>query len=162
VTPGPAPQEGAPPGPDRAPRPIHHHLLLAHHRRAELDRCLLLPTPIGRIALCARCLGLYTTLLGALALQLALGAGPRRVVDWAVVLVGIFPALFDWGASFAGSWRGTNAIRLVTGALLGVALGRSIILYFIDARCELFWVQAGLLGAGVLAFALLRRIQPLF
>ena len=61
--------------------PIVHLWLLAHHRPQDLDRCLLLPWRGRRIALCARCLGLYPTVAATLALQTTRsGKADRREV----------------------------------------------------------------------------------
>lgn len=145
---------------DRPPRLVHT-FLLAHHRREQAERCLQLP--LGRrlrLALCARCLGLYPTLFTVLALQAATrppGLGP---LDWWLCLPGLAPALLDWGLSWLGRRRGTNAMRLATGVLLGISLGRGFFLYFHDPRSEIFWVQIGLLVAGAAAFELVRRLRP--
>lgn len=139
---------------------VLHWLPLAHHRRDALDRCLLLRLGGGRrLCLCARCSGLYPALLGALLLQGALHLGPAGRADWWIVLSGVFPALFDWGLSWLGRRRGTNALRLATGALLGLSLGRGLWLYFRDPRSEVFWVQLGLLAVGAMAFELVRRLR---
>jgi uncharacterized membrane protein len=139
---------------------VLHWLPLAHHRRDQLERCLLVP--LGgdrRLALCARCLGLYPALALALLLQARLRLGPAGTADWVLALSGVFPALFDWGLSWLGRRRGSNALRLATGLLLGLSLGRGFWLYFRDPRCEVFWVQLGLLVFGALAFELVRRLR---
>jgi uncharacterized membrane protein len=133
---------------------------LSHHRPRQAERCLLLPLGGGRrLALCARCLGLYPTLLGALALQAAAGSGARGTHDWWLTLPGCVPALLDWGLSWLGRHRGTNLVRVGSGILLGLALGRGLWLYLRDPRSEVFWVQLGLLAAGALAFELVRRLH---
>jgi hypothetical protein len=48
---------------------------------------------------------------------------------------------------------------VLTGALLGLALGRSLWLYFADPKNELFWVQALLLVFGAGAFLVLRALR---
>ena len=137
-----------------------HWLPLAHHRRGEVDRCFLLPCGRGRrVARCARCTGVYPALLAALLLQGAFRVGPVGPADWLAALCGVFPALFDWGLHWLGRRRGTNALRLATGAILGLSLGRGLWLYFRDQRCEIFWVQLGLLVCGAMAFELVRRLR---
>jgi uncharacterized membrane protein len=139
---------------------VLYWLPLAHHRRDQLERCLLVPLGGGRrLALCARCLGLYPALALALLLQGWLRLGPAGTADWVLVLSGVFPALFDWGLSWLGRRRGSNALRLATGVMLGLSLGRGFWLYFRDPRCEVFWVQLGLLVFGALAFELVRRLR---
>lgn len=135
-------------------------LPLAHHRPEQLDRCLLLPLWGGRrLALCARCAGLYPTLVGALFLQGALRLGPTGAADWLITMSGVFPALFDWGLGWLGRRRGSNGLRLATGALLGLALSRGLWLYYCDPLSEPLWIQLGVLAAGALAFELVRRLR---
>jgi uncharacterized membrane protein len=136
-----------------------HLLLLAHHRREEADRCVQLPLGPLRIALCARCLGLYPTLVAALLVQAALAPPPLGAAEWLLCLPGLFPALLDWGLGWLGRRRGSNAMRVATGIALGISLGRGAWLYLHDARSEVFWVQLGLLALGALAFELTRRLR---
>jgi uncharacterized membrane protein len=140
-------------------RRLVHWLPLAHHRPEAADRCVHLPFGPLRVALCARCLGLYPTLGVALAAQAALRLGRAGNADWWLCLVGLAPALFDWGLSMLGRARGSNAMRLLTGVVLGVSLARGFWLYFRDQRCEIFWVQMGLLAAGAAAFAFVRWLR---
>src|SRR5512137_458176 len=134
-------------------------LPLAHHRLEAADRCVQIPVGHLRIALCSRCLGLYPTLILALAAQGAVRLGRVGAADWWLCLVGLAPALFDWGLSILGRARGSNAVRLLTGVVLGVSLARGFWLYFRDPRCEIFWVQLGLLAAGALSFGLVRWLR---
>lgn len=136
-----------------------HLMVLAHHRREDRDRCLHLPLGRRRLALCARCVGFYPTLLGAVALQAALRPPLLGVADWWLSLCGLFPALLDWGLGWLGRRRGTNAMRVATGVMLGLSLGRGFWLYLHDLRNEVFWVQIGLLAATALAFELVRRLR---
>jgi len=140
-------------------RRLVHWLPLAHHRPDAADRCVHLPVGHLRVALCARCLGLYPTLALALVAQGAARLGRVGAADWWLCLVGLAPALFDWGLSILGRARGTNAIRLLTGVVLGVSLARGFWLYFRDPWCEIFWVQLGLLAVGAGAFALVRWLR---
>ena len=140
------------------PRRVHW-LPLAHHRREAADRCVHLPVGHLRIALCARCLGLYPTLALVLVAQGAAQLGRVGAADWWLCLVGLAPALFDWGLSILGRAHGSNAMRLLTGVVLGVSLARGFWLYFRDPRCEIFWVQLGLLAMGAAAFAVVRWLH---
>ncbi len=143
------------------PSPLLHWLPLAHHNPAEAERCFQVRLPLvrRRLAICSRCSGLYPALAGAIVLQAALNARALGPADFWVSLVGIGPALVDWGLSWIGRRRGGNLLRFATGAVLGIALGRSIWLYFRDARSEVFWVQMGLLVAGALAFHFVRVLR---
>jgi len=138
---------------------IVHFLPLSHHHEGEHYRCVLMP--LGkkrRLALCARCLTFYPTLALVLGLQIAFDIGPAGVVDWWIALALAAPAVIDWGIGRLRH-RGRNSIRLLTGALLGVALGRSLLLYFREPTNEIFWVQAGLVVMSALAFEGVRRLE---
>lgn len=141
------------------PRPLHW-MALAHHPLQQANRCVHLPLGQRRLALCARCLGLYPALAATLVLQILWRPGSLGAVDWWLVLAGSAPALLDWGAGLL-DWRsGSNPRRLVSGALLGAALGRSFWLYFGDPLLELLLCQALLLVFGALAFLVVRRLRP--
>ena len=133
-------------------------LPLSHHRRHQLDRCVWLPVGQKKIALCARCLGLYPVLLAVLALQIAAGLRPLGPLDWWIVLAGVAPALMDWALGRLGS-RGNNALRVTTGAIAGVALGRALYLYFRDTRSEVFLVQMMLIAFTVAAVEVVRVLR---
>ena len=99
-------------------------------------------------------------LAATIALQVLLGLGPARapLVDTLLTLLLAAPALLDWGLSRLRA-RGRNRYRLISGALLGVALGRSLWLYFRDPLSEIFWTQIALLVFGALAFELVRTLR---
>ena len=137
-----------------------HLMALAHHRPEHARRCVHLPLGGRRLTLCARCLGLYPVLLAALAIQWYVGLGPLGTVDLVVALALAAPALLDWGAGWLDPRSGSNARRLTTGALLGLALGRSLWLNARDPRSEVLWIQLFLLAAGAGAFFLVRRLRP--
>ncbi len=140
-------------------KPIHL-MALAHHRPEHADRCVHLPLGARQLSLCARCLGLYPVAVVALALQWVLDLGPMGSADLVFALVLALPALLDWGAGALEPHSGSNFRRLLTGALLGVALGRSLWLNARDPYCEVLWIQLFLLGSGALAFLLVRRLRP--
>jgi uncharacterized membrane protein len=140
-------------------RRVVHWLPLAHHRREEDYRCLHLALGARRVAVCARCVGLYGALVATIAAQAATHVGRLGLLDWWITLGGVAPALFDWGLSWLGRVRGRNLIRVLTGVLAGIALGRGFWLYFRDPRGEIFWVQVGLLAVGTAAFELVRRLR---
>ena len=94
---------------------------LAHHRPDEYDRCY----AVGGLHLCARCVGLYPALALLLALQLTGVVGAVRA-EWAVLYLLPLPAIFSWARRRLTGAAGSNPVSTVTGALLGVALGRGI------------------------------------
>jgi len=140
-------------------RPPLVHWALAHHRPSDVDRCLLLRCGARRVALCARCIGLYPVLGVTLALQLVRGIGPLGGWDWAVALGGVVPMVVDWGAGRLGAYRGSNPLRILTGAFGGIALGRSLYLHLRDPSYELLWVQLALLAFALLAVELVRSLR---
>lgn len=140
------------------PRRVYWRVL-AHQHPTHADRCVWLPLGRLRLALCSRCLGLYPVLFIAFFVQLVLGCGRDwGIIDWLIVLVLAAPALLDWGASRL-RWPGRNDLRIGSGALLGLALGRSLYLYVVDPLSELVWIQLALLAAGALTFELVRRLE---
>ena len=102
-------------------------LWLSHHRPAHYHRCI----RVGGARVCARCLGLYPILFALLALQMAMRLShPLPLEGWWVMLLPV-PALLDWARGRLAPSSGSNLSRLVTGALLGVALARSLFLHFL-------------------------------
>ena len=155
-----APDAGAPAAAPPRPRVVNW-LPLSHHRPDAHDRCLVVPDGGARwLAVCACCSTLYPLLAATIALQVLLGLGPARapLVDTLLTLLLAAPALLDWGLSRLRA-RGRNRYRLISGALLGVALGRSLWLYFRDPLSEIFWTQIALLVFGALAFELVRTLR---
>lgn len=128
--------------------------LLAHHRPEEHDRCY----AIGGVHLCARCAGLYPTLALVLGLQLA-GLVDTVRAEWAVLYLLPVPAIFSWARRRLTGAAGSNPVSTVTGALLGVALGRGIYLYLHDHRSGAFWALVGGLVVVVLTVELLARLK---
>jgi uncharacterized membrane protein len=98
---------------------------LSHHWPGELHRAYRL----GRVHVCARCLGTYPTLVAALAWQIAIRAPLQSAFDWPAAAL-CAPATVDW---LAGRWNprsGGNPWRTVTGVLLGLSLGRTLYVHF--------------------------------
>jgi uncharacterized membrane protein len=98
---------------------------LSHHPSSEWSRTL----RIGGVRVCARCLGTYPVLFAALVLQVSLRAPPERAGEWRVGVGLLLPALSDWCVGRLAPASGSNAWRLVTGALLGLGLGRALYLH---------------------------------
>jgi hypothetical protein len=97
--------------------------------------------------------------IATIAVQLIWDVGPGACLDWWITLVGLGPAIVDWGISRLDIWQGRNAIRIASGGLAGVALGRSIFLYWRDPRHEVFWVQVAMIAICIVAFEVARRFQ---
>lgn len=91
--------------------------------------------------------------------QLACGLEPAAGLDWWIALLGPLPALVDWGLSRLAIWGGSNLSRLLTGAVAGAALGRTVLLYLRDPRHEVFLVQLLLIVICVVAVEFVRRLR---
>jgi uncharacterized membrane protein len=99
-------------------------LWLSHHPPEELHRTYRL----GPVRVCARCAGLYPVALGAIALQLGLGAPLHSPLDGPLMAL-LGPGLVDWAVGrFRPRW-GSNPWRTFTGVLLGLSLGRSLFIH---------------------------------
>jgi hypothetical protein len=68
-------------------------------------------------------------LFAALAAQGVLRAPPERAGEWRVGVGLLLPALADWSVGRLAPGSGSNAGRLLTGALLGLGLGRALYLH---------------------------------
>ena len=94
--------------------------LLSHHVPAERYRCYA-PAVFGRrVHLCARCSGVHPGIAAGL---LAAAFGPAFLADLRLVAVLPLPALVDWAVTTFTRRRGSNAVRTLTGALLGYGYG---------------------------------------
>lgn len=131
---------------------------LAHQNREHLDRCLMLPWGGRQLALCARCSAVYPALLLTLGLLLWLPLPSLGWIDTLWVLMASAPAIVDWGLSRLGA-PGSNRSRVLTGAALGVALGRSFSLYLVESRSEVFWIHAVVALISVVSFEIVRALD---
>lgn len=127
---------------------------LAHHHPDEYDRCYRL----GPLRLCARCTGLYPAMIVMLVLQ-ARGviAAPRA--EWVLLYALPLPAVVSWTRRRLLGVTGSNPVTTLSGALLGVALGRGLFVYFADPRAPVFWAQIAGLTVAVIAVEIMRRVR---
>jgi uncharacterized membrane protein len=98
---------------------------LSHHGPEELDRCY----RVGGVHLCARCLGTYPVLFAVLVAQFAWHAPLSHPLDLPIGVGLVLPATADWAFGRFHPHRFSNPWRTATGALLGVALGRSLFIH---------------------------------
>lgn len=98
---------------------------LSHHHEEEYNRTYLL----AGVRVCARCLGTYPVLLAVMVALFKLRAPLTWPWDVPVVLGLTVPALVDWAVGRFRPASGSNAVRTLTGVLLGVALGRSLFIH---------------------------------
>jgi uncharacterized membrane protein len=116
-------------------------------------------------AICARCLGMYPPLLLGLALLFGLDVRGEidlspRPFEGTVLILGVLPALVDWVRGRLRPEAGTNAIRLLTGGLLGLALARTIHLQgrapFEPPAVEVLFFLVVAVGVGEILYRALR------
>jgi uncharacterized membrane protein len=119
---------------------------LSHHHPEEYNRTYVL----GGVRVCARCLGTYPVLLAVMVGLIAVRAPLEWPWDVPVVLGLTLPALVDWAVGRFRPASGSNAVRTLTGVLLGVALGRSLSVHMLKPLPPVLLWQ----GALVLAVAL--------
>lgn len=109
--------------------------LLSHHEQSELHRCHS-PLIFGRpVHICARCSGIYPGILFGFFSSLFV---PAEIPS--LILVGVLPlpALVDWSLTAFTDRRGSNAVRTVTGGLLGYGYGLGLMLVVLDVRLSVF------------------------
>jgi uncharacterized membrane protein len=116
---------------------------LSHHHPDEWDRCYL----VGKVRLCARCLGVYPTLVVAVLVQLILRAPLEHGGDVAFVLGLTAPATVDWAFGRFRPHALTNPWRTFTGVALGLALGRSLFIHLQRPFPVVLLLQMGLVTA---------------
>lgn len=104
--------------------------LLAHHWPGHLDRCYRVWLGERPVWFCSRCSGLYPVLFVILVVQLIWRIAPGW---WDVIWLYVvpLPAIVDWATQRLGKRSGTNRKRTLTGALLGLSLGRTVYLNMI-------------------------------
>jgi len=131
---------------------------LSHHREDEFNRTYLL----GGVRVCARCLGTYPVMLAAMLGLFALRAPLGWEWDVPVVLGLTLPALVDWSIGRFRPAGGSNAVRTVTGVLLGLALGRSLYVHVQRPLPTVLLAQAALVTAVAVPviLATYRRPRP--
>jgi hypothetical protein len=130
---------------------------LAHHQAHQLSRCYQVWWGERPVWLCARCAGLYPALLLGLGAQLV---GRWPAADWEALWLGAasLPALWDWAEARLGGSPGNNPRRTWTGALLGLALGRSAGLHGLSPFHPLAWGHLGMLCMVVVGVELVARL----
>ncbi|MBJ6764004.1 DUF2085 domain-containing protein [Myxococcaceae bacterium JPH2] len=98
---------------------------LSHHHPDEYNRTYLL----GGVRVCARCLGTYPVLVAVFLALFALRAPLMFGAEVPVGLVLVTPAVVDWAVGRFRPGAGSNALRSLTGVLLGAGLGRSLFIH---------------------------------
>ncbi|MBI5545901.1 MAG: DUF2085 domain-containing protein [Deltaproteobacteria bacterium] len=116
---------------------------LSHHWPSELHRCV----PLLGLHVCARCLTLYPAMLAGIAVQIGIRAPLHWSADpWVAFLLPL-PALVDWARGRLNPATGSHLSRMLTGALLGLGLSRTLFLHFVEPGFPLAMAQLGALAA---------------
>ncbi len=110
--------------------------------------------------MCARCLGTYPVLLAVLLGLFAVRAPLAWEGDLPLVLGLTLPALLDWAVGRFRPAGGSNAVRTLTGVLLGVALGRSLHVHVQRPLPAVLLAQAALVTAVALPVILATYGRP--
>ncbi|MFZ5471016.1 MAG: DUF2085 domain-containing protein [Myxococcota bacterium] len=116
---------------------------LSHHHPEEFHRTYLL----GQIRICARCLGTYPVLFAAVSVQLFLRAPLLAPFDPFLAVALTLPALIDWVVGRFRPHAGANWLRTLTGALLGLALGRTLFVHLFRPFHPSLLLQLGVVTA---------------
>ena len=124
---------------------------LSHHHEEEYNRTYVL----GGVRVCARCLGTYPVLLAVMVGLFKVRAPLSWEWDVPVVLGLTLPALVDWAVGRFRPAGGSNAVRTLTGVLLGVALGRSLFVHFQKPLPPVLVWQAALVAVVALPVVLM-------
>ena len=85
---------------------------------------------MGKLHVCARCLGLYPILITLVILQFYFHI-PKEYENIIIFILPL-PAIVDWASNFIFDLKGYNWIRTLTGFFLGVALSRILWLHIKD------------------------------
>jgi len=129
---------------------------LSHHHPDEHNRTYVL----GGARVCARCLGTYPVMLATLVGLFALHAPLHWRWDVVGVLALTLPALVDWAVGRFRPASGSNAVRTLTGVLLGLALGRSLHVHVQRPLPAVLLAQAALVTAVALPVILTTYRRP--
>jgi len=128
---------------------------LSHHFERDHHRCV----KVAGLNLCARCLGLYPTMLLVIGVQIALRAPLELPGDWWAAFLLPLPAMVDWARGRFEPATGTTLTRMGSGVLLGVGLGRTLYLHMRRPGLALAMAQLGVLAAIFLVVEVLVRMR---
>jgi uncharacterized membrane protein len=117
--------------------------LLSHHYEEDFHRTY----RVGRLRICARCVGTYPTVIAGIGFQFWVGAPLHSSWDGLLAIGLLLPALVDWAYGQFRTFAGTNLWRTVSGALLGVALGRTLYVHFQEPLPPWLLAQGALVTA---------------
>lgn len=116
-------------------------LFFSHHPPEQHDHCVF----VGRLPLCARCLGIYPIMLVTLALQLSGRLDLAWTDPWLALLFPL-PTVIEFLGEQLGRIRGSNRLRILLGLPLGIAMGRLFDRYLHDPFDPFFWGVVAVYG----------------
>ena len=115
--------------------------LLSHHTENAYHKCYAFSWQGRMVRVCSRCLGIYPGIVIGIILPGTIILSPVA----SIVAVAVLPAfaLTDWARSAFTAPKGANAVRTLTGLLLGIAYGIGITLLMSPARWSALAAGAG-------------------
>jgi uncharacterized membrane protein len=136
--------------------PPDWEILVSHHAPARYARTFGIRLRRRTLHVCARCSGQLAGLAALVVLLLLGNHLPLPLVDpRAQVLIALapLPAAVDWATQTAGGRESNNAIRLISGALLGFAFTDAVALLVLE-KWTFFEGAVLVFGAYVVALLL--------
>ena len=97
---------------------IRWSMLLSHHAPCDYDHTL----RIGKLRFCARCTGILLGALGGTLCLLHIRPLKQVIPFWGLFFLPL-PGVADFCLHELGCWRSCNGARLLSGGLLGAAIG---------------------------------------
>lgn len=128
--------------------------LLSHHEPSEYHRCHTLQIRGRPVQFCARCSGIYPGIAVGLGL---FATGLLASIQLVVVALFPLPALIDWSLTSFRPAKGSNAIRTVTGGLLGIGYGLGLGHLLVDREPLVLALGLGYALLAAVALALYHR-----
>ena len=122
--------------------------MISHHPPARLHRTICLGFGAKKIHICARCMGIYSSLLGIF-ITYILGFRFPLGVYIPLILFFPMPSVIDWFTQSSKLRESRNSIRVGTGLLLGISAGLFMLL-FINGMLFMFLISLVIMGAYVL------------
>lgn len=111
--------------------------ILSHHEQSNWDRCHNVPIFSRNVHICARCSGIYPGIIaGIITFSLYSEIFPALIMAFILPL----PALIDWSLTSFTKRSGNNAIRSMSGALLGYGYGFSLVELFVINNFRILWL----------------------
>lgn len=123
-------------------------LMISHHPPTRLHRTICLVFGAKKIHICARCTGIYSSIVGIF-ITYILGFRFPLWVYLPLILFLPMPSVIDWFTQSSKLRESRNSIRVGTGLLLGIPVGL-IMLLFINGMLFMFSISLVIMGAYVL------------